>query len=174
MHCVHVCLAQDESSMSFAAWLGIREQGLLSAVVLPLLLTATLFTGSLLANALHLLHTSQQFHSRGAWLAVKNSALYYALTHEQLPSLRNYILVRWMRACGGIMNQIHLVRLMRTLYVDQGPVTEEFVFRSCMIPLLVCADFTAKQIILYSPLMFGVGACVLLLWLRCRIRAAKI
>ncbi|TYZ62771.1 hypothetical protein PybrP1_008447 [[Pythium] brassicae (nom. inval.)] len=120
----------DESNMSFAAWLGIREEGLLPAVVLPMLLTATLFTGSLLANALHLAHVSKQFHSRGVWLAVKNSALYYSLTHDQLPSLRNYIL---------------------------GPLTEEFVFRSCMIPLLVCADFTVKQIILCSPLMFGVG-----------------
>jgi prenyl protein peptidase len=40
----------------------------------------------------------------------------------------------------------------------QGPLTEEFVFRSCMVPLLVCANFSVKQIVLGSPLMFGVGA----------------
>ncbi|KAF1778628.1 CAAX amino terminal protease [Phytophthora cactorum] len=58
----------------------------------------------------------------------KNSALYYSITHDRLPSLRTYVL---------------------------GPLTEEFVFRSCMVPLLVCAEFTVKQIVLGSPLMFG-------------------
>lgn len=90
-----------------------------------------LFTGSLLANALRLLNVSKQFHTNGVWFALKNSALYYAITHDSLPSLRNFVL---------------------------GPLTEEFVFRSCMIPLLVCADFTVKQIVLGSPLTFGVGA----------------
>lgn len=46
--------------------------------------------------------------------------------------------------------------------VYQGPLTEEFVFRSCMIPLLVCANFTVKQIILGSPLTFGVGELLVL------------
>ncbi|CAI5738315.1 unnamed protein product [Peronospora destructor] len=59
---------------------------------------------------------------------LKTSALYYSITHDRLPSLRTYVL---------------------------GPLTEEFVFRSCTIPLLVCADFTVKQIVLGSPLMFG-------------------
>ncbi|KAG6618973.1 prenyl protein protease [Phytophthora cinnamomi] len=118
----------DEASMSFAQWLGIRWEGLLQAVVIPLFMTAVLFTGSLLANALRLLNVSKQFHSNGLWFAIKNSALYYSITHDRLPSLRTYVL---------------------------GPLTEEFVFRSCMVPLLVCAEFTVKQIILGSPLMFG-------------------
>ncbi|KAG3119225.1 hypothetical protein PI124_g2946 [Phytophthora idaei] len=118
----------DESSMSFAQWLGIRWEGLVQAVVVPLFVTAVLFTGSLLANALRLLNVSKQFHSNGLWFAIKNSALYYSITHDRLPSLRTYVL---------------------------GPLTEEFVFRSCMVPLLVCAEFTVKQIVLGSPLMFG-------------------
>ncbi|EGZ05811.1 prenyl protein protease [Phytophthora sojae] len=118
----------DEASMSFAQWLGIRWEGLVQAVVIPLFTTAVLFTGSLLANALRLLNVSKQFHSNGLWFAIKNSALYYSITHDRLPSLRTYIL---------------------------GPLTEEFVFRSCMVPLLVCAEFTVKQIVLGSPLMFG-------------------
>ncbi|CAH0473285.1 unnamed protein product [Peronospora belbahrii] len=118
----------DEASMSFAQWLGIRWEGLVQATIMPLFTTAVLFTGSLLANALRLLNVSKQFHSNGVWFAIKNSALYYSITHDRLPSLRTYIL---------------------------GPLTEEFVFRSCMVPLLVCANFTVKQIILGSPLMFG-------------------
>ncbi|GAB9472522.1 CAAX prenyl protease [Globisporangium polare] len=120
----------DDRSISFAAWLGIRHDGLAQAILVPLFITALLFTGSLLANAIRLLNVSKQFHSNGVWFAVKNSALYYSVTHDRLPSLRNYVL---------------------------GPLTEEFVFRSCMIPLLVCANFTVKQIILGSPLTFGVA-----------------
>ncbi|CAI5709219.1 unnamed protein product [Hyaloperonospora brassicae] len=120
----------DESSISFAQWLGIRSEGLAQAIFVPLLATAVLFTGSLLANALHLLNVSKQFHSHGWWFALKNSALYYSITHDRLPSLRTYVL---------------------------GPLTEEFVFRSCMVPLLVCAEFTAKQIVFGSPVIFGVA-----------------
>ncbi|KAI9907909.1 hypothetical protein PsorP6_003475 [Peronosclerospora sorghi] len=118
----------NETTMSFAQWLGIRLEGLIQASVIPLFATTILFTGSILANVLRLLNMSKQFHSDRVWLAIKHSALYYSMTHNRLPSLRTYVL---------------------------GPLTEEFVFRSCMIPLLVCADFTVKQIILGSPLMFG-------------------
>ncbi|CAI2164647.1 4871_t:CDS:2 [Funneliformis geosporum] len=38
-----------------------------------------------------------------------------------------------------------------------APMTEEFVFRCCMIPLLALADFTRVQIIFLSPLVFGIG-----------------
>lgn len=79
--------------MSFAQWLGIRWEGLVQAIVIPLLATAVLFTGSLLANALRLLNVSKQFHSNGLWFAVKNSALYYSITRDRLPSLRTYVLV---------------------------------------------------------------------------------
>jgi hypothetical protein len=47
--------------------------------------------------------------------------------------------------------------IIAVLCCTQGPLTEEFVFRSCMVPLLVCAEFTVKQIVLGSPLMFGAG-----------------
>ena len=80
--------------MSFAQWLGIRSEGLAQAIFVPLFATAVLFTGSLLANALHLLNVSKQFHSHGWWFALKNSALYYSITHDRLPSLRTYVLVR--------------------------------------------------------------------------------
>ncbi|TMW68492.1 hypothetical protein Poli38472_005960 [Pythium oligandrum] len=120
----------DEDSISFAEWLGIRVEGLLPALIIPLVVTAVLFAGSLVASILRLVSVSKQFQHGGMWLALKNSALYYSITHDKLPSLRNYIL---------------------------GPLTEEFVFRSCMVPLLICADFSAKQIILGSPLTFGVA-----------------
>ncbi|RLN27296.1 hypothetical protein BBJ28_00007225 [Nothophytophthora sp. Chile5] len=80
--------------MSFAQWLGIRWEGLVPAVIIPLFTTALLFTGSLLANALRLLNVSKQFHSNGLWFAIKNSALYYSITRDRLPSLRTYVLVR--------------------------------------------------------------------------------
>lgn len=89
--------------MAFADWLGIRWDGLVPAIIVPLLVTAMLFTGSLLANALRLLNVSKQFHSNGMWFAVKNSALYYSVTHDRLPSLRTYILV-CLRRINGIVH----------------------------------------------------------------------
>ncbi|CAG8466640.1 5630_t:CDS:2 [Funneliformis caledonium] len=36
-------------------------------------------------------------------------------------------------------------------------MTEEFVFRCCMVPLLALADFSRIQIIFLSPLVFGIA-----------------
>jgi hypothetical protein len=80
--------------MSFASWLGIRSDSLFEAFMLPLLLTSILFMGSLLSNGLRLYIASKQFYQDGLWYALKNSTLYYAITHEQLQSARTYIMVR--------------------------------------------------------------------------------
>ncbi|CCI39962.1 unnamed protein product [Albugo candida] len=121
---------QDDRSLSFAEWLGIRSDGLLKALIIPVVITAVLFTGSLLSNGLRILNVSRQYPSNRLCNAVRNSSFVYAMTRERLPALRNYIV---------------------------GPITEEFVFRSCMIPLLICSDFSHKQIILASPLTFGIA-----------------
>ena len=84
---------KDDNSISFAEWLGFRVDGFVAAVVIPLVMTAVLFAGSILANILRILNVSRQFHRDGLWFAIKNSALVYSVTHDQLPSLRNYVLV---------------------------------------------------------------------------------
>ncbi|GBB86271.1 hypothetical protein RclHR1_01270017 [Rhizophagus clarus] len=38
-----------------------------------------------------------------------------------------------------------------------APMTEEFVFRCCMVPLLALANFSHAQIIFLSPLVFGIA-----------------
>ncbi|CCI39961.1 unnamed protein product [Albugo candida] len=127
---VLAAFSQQDRSLSFAEWLGIRSDGLLKALIIPVVITAVLFTGSLLSNGLRILNVSRQYPSNRLCNAVRNSSFVYAMTRERLPALRNYIV---------------------------GPITEEFVFRSCMIPLLICSDFSHKQIILASPLTFGIA-----------------
>jgi hypothetical protein len=39
----------------------------------------------------------------------------------------------------------------------QGPFTEEWVFRSCMCPLLICGGFSWTQTIFLSPFFFCIG-----------------
>jgi hypothetical protein len=42
-----------------------------------------------------------------------------------------------------------------------GPLTEEWVFRSCMCPLLICGGFSWTQTIFLSPFFFGIGTDIL-------------
>ena len=39
----------------------------------------------------------------------------------------------------------------------QAPLFEEFVFRSCMLPLLISGGTGRNTIIFASPLLFGIG-----------------
>lgn len=40
----------------------------------------------------------------------------------------------------------------------QGPLTEEIVFRSCIVTVSALAGLSKKQIVFLSPLYFGIGA----------------
>lgn len=45
-----------------------------------------------------------------------------------------------------------------------GPITEEFIFRGCILALHALAGMSKKKLIFISPLYFGIGACSLLLF----------
>ncbi|KAG2493102.1 hypothetical protein HYH03_008765 [Edaphochlamys debaryana] len=45
------------------------------------------------------------------------------------------------------------LRLWRNLVA--APLTEEFVFRACMAPLLILEGFASLQVVLLTPLFFG-------------------
>jgi hypothetical protein len=92
-----------------------------AAIVIPLAITAVLFAGSLLANGLRVLSLSRQIHHDGLRFAIKNSALYYAVTRERLPSLRNYVLVRFgsILRNQGSMGSSELTR--STVYLSGPP-----------------------------------------------------
>ncbi|XP_072031711.1 CAAX prenyl protease 2-like [Amphiura filiformis] len=114
--------ADTSQSTSHSLWsyLGVRSEGILAAVFIPLLLTMVLFLGPLsmlkyedLVDALPILG------EKSIW---KDEVI-------QTFWLRNYVV---------------------------GPLTEEVVFRACMLPLLVpCMSYT--KAIFICPLFFGVA-----------------
>uniref|UniRef100_A0A1B6CF38 CAAX prenyl protease 2 n=1 Tax=Clastoptera arizonana TaxID=38151 RepID=A0A1B6CF38_9HEMI len=95
--------------------LGLRIPGLLTATVIPLLLTMTLFLGPLT------LHTIN-----GLW-ALYREPMYWVNSLGNLVWIRNHIV---------------------------APLSEEFAFRACMLPLLVQC-FQPMTAVFICPLFFG-------------------
>lgn len=111
------------TSSSFLALMGIRFEGLIPAIVLPLLLTMVLFLGPLMQLALDCPWTFMD----GVRVAL--DPWFWTLCLSDM---------RWLR------NQV------------VAPLTEELVFRACMLPMLVpCAG--PSTAILTCPLFFGVA-----------------
>lgn len=47
--------------------------------------------------------------------------------------------------------------MAETYTITQGPITEECLFRSAAVPLLLVAGCSIKRIIFFSPLVFGLA-----------------
>ncbi|KAG9458987.1 hypothetical protein H6P81_003495 [Aristolochia fimbriata] len=107
---------------------GIRLDHLWLAVVFPVFLTSLLYGGSFVSNVLHL---------AGTWKEEK-------FVHLTLQ---------------GVMNGIHSNRanVMAWRNYVVAPLTEELVFRACMIPLLLCGGYKTYNIIFLSPIFFSLA-----------------
>ncbi len=141
--------------------LGIRWTGLLRAIVLPLALTAVLFLGSIvmwvadwrtygkpllfdsyrgkLIRAAVNLRTSvaESLHIRlGCTFGAALLSEYFIRPPHSAPCLSPADVIVWRN------------------YVV-GPLTEEFAFRSCMLPLLLTDGVAPHKAVLVTPLLFG-------------------
>lgn len=111
--------------------IGFRTDGILSAIFLPLILTMILFLGPLsvqLANGIWNVYSGEE--PKSIFERVRIFALVIWLAY-----LQNLL---WLRN--------HIV----------APLSEELVFRSCMIPILL-QSFSPMTSIFITPLFFGVG-----------------
>ncbi|XP_052767796.1 CAAX prenyl protease 2-like [Mya arenaria] len=109
--------SSKDSAHTFLEWLGLRFSGLITALVIPLLLTMVLFLGPL---SLHYIDGVFRL---------------YLEPRYWVTSCKNYI---WLR------NHV------------AAPISEEFIFRACMLPLLV-PHFGEGWSIFIAPLFFGVA-----------------
>jgi hypothetical protein len=50
-----------------------------------------------------------------------------------------------------------VVTLFEDELFDEAPITEELVFRACIIPLLLCGGFKMYNIMFFSPVLFSLG-----------------
>lgn len=111
-----LCYGQT-TNVSIWEIMGFRTSGIALAIIVPFLLTATLFLGSI------------------CLLALNGSLITYAQPSYWVESVQNIL---WQRN--------HIV----------APLSEEFTFRACMMPLLL-QSFSPKTAIFLTPLFFGVA-----------------
>ncbi|XP_004302998.1 PREDICTED: CAAX prenyl protease 2 [Fragaria vesca subsp. vesca] len=112
---------------------GIRIDHIWQAVVFPLALTALMYAGSLTFMSLLLIHSLREdVNCRGG--------LIKSISVEAVASLRSI--------ASSVMHWRNYV---------VAPVTEELVFRACMIPLLLCAGFQKNTVIFVCPIFFSLA-----------------
>ncbi|EEE63398.1 hypothetical protein OsJ_18210 [Oryza sativa Japonica Group] len=118
-----------DSSVVLAVF-GIRRDHLLQAVAIPLLLTSLVYAGSFVARL---------------WLLANSCGGGY-----EEPE------IGWaQRLAHRIRASVGDVMVWRNCVV--APITEELVFRACMVPLLLCGGFKIYNIIFLSPVFFSLA-----------------
>ncbi|XP_060201222.1 CAAX prenyl protease 2 [Lycium barbarum] len=115
---------------------GIRLDHIWQAVVFPLALTSLMYAGTLILNLLLLLDSGQEDRENGSSLLdiIKN------VVHEFIES---------------ISSMAYNIQAWRNYFV--APLTEELVFRACMIPLLLCGGFSTSTVVFLCPIFFSLA-----------------
>jgi prenyl protein peptidase len=132
----------SKNSHQLIDWIGFRlDLNTMKAVLVAIFLTAVLFAGPLVQYAISEYMLRSVFQSydydtykekKNEWHVSRSICSYFALIKAELNDIcfwRNYVI---------------------------SPFTEEFVFRSCMLPLLV-AHFDMARSVLIAPLFFGLA-----------------
>ncbi|XP_043697765.1 CAAX prenyl protease 2 isoform X2 [Telopea speciosissima] len=125
-----------EASSVLGAY-GIRLDHLWHAVVIPISLTSLVYTGSLVSKFMSLLSSWNQHEICGEG------------------SLSECVKIASQRFLERISEMASNVLVWRNYFV--APLTEELVFRACMIPLLLCGEFGTYKVMLLSPIFFSLA-----------------
>ncbi|KAK4478732.1 hypothetical protein RD792_014230 [Penstemon davidsonii] len=125
-----------DASNLFAVY-GIRLDHIWQALVFPLVLTSFMYTGSFVRKFLSMLQESNEHLGDGGNLSnfciksIFSEFIDWAVSNSSnISSWRNYFV---------------------------APLTEELVFRACMIPLLLCGGFSTYTVIFMCPVFFSLG-----------------
>ncbi|CAA7400217.1 unnamed protein product [Spirodela intermedia] len=113
---------------------GIRLDHLWRAVFIPTLLTSLVYTGSLVSKVVIFFQSPVEAETSSRWSLME-------ITGRQI--------------LDSILNVGSNMLFWRSFLV--APVTEEIVFRACMIPLLLCGGFKTLSIIFFSPIFFSLA-----------------
>ncbi|KAF5823826.1 putative CAAX prenyl protease 2 [Helianthus annuus] len=116
---------------------GIRLHHTWEAVVFPLCLTSLTYIGSFILKILSIWSSWAEHGDRQIDISF----------HGLKSGLQN--LINWM------VSAVYDISVWRMYIV--APLTEELVFRACMISLLLCGGFKAYTVILLSPVLFSLG-----------------
>ncbi|TXG58286.1 hypothetical protein EZV62_016115 [Acer yangbiense] len=126
-----------EEASSLVGVYGIRSDHMWQAVVFPLSLTSLMYAGSLVLKSMSLLKSWKKNMNDGGGVSSDciKSALQTFLDYmismaSDVMAWRNYVV---------------------------APLTEELVFRACMIPLLLCGGFKIYTVIFLCPVFFSLA-----------------
>ncbi|CAA6663724.1 unnamed protein product [Spirodela intermedia] len=129
-----ICLWGFEPAPSIFGIFGIRLDHLWRAVFIPTLLTSLVYTGSLVSKVVIFFQSPVEAETSSRWSLME-------ITGRQI--------------LDSILNVGSNMLFWRSFLV--APVTEEIVFRACMIPLLLCGGFKTLSIIFFSPIFFSLA-----------------
>ncbi|XP_059646705.1 CAAX prenyl protease 2 [Cornus florida] len=116
---------------------GIRSDHIWQAVVFPLSLTSLMYAGSLVLKSLSLLNSLNEH-----WNSLGDHAS---------DCIKNVL----QEFTGWMFSVASSVSAWRNYFV--APLTEELVFRACMIPLLLCGGFKTYTVIFFCPIFFSLA-----------------
>lgn len=116
---------------------GIRLDHVWQAAVYPVSLTSLLYAGSLVLKSMSLLNSRKEHwnDSEGHSSNCINNVLQMVI--------------------GKMFSIASNVSAWRNYFV--APLTEELVFRACMIPLLLCGGFKTYGVIFFCPIFFSLA-----------------
>ncbi|KAK9289812.1 hypothetical protein L1049_007972 [Liquidambar formosana] len=125
-----------EVPLLFGAY-GIRMDHIWHAVVFPLSLTSLMYAGSLVLKSLLLVNSWKEYKSMDGGLS------FNCIKH--LPQ----------KFLGWMISIASDILAWRNYVV--APLTEELVFRACMIPLLLCGGFKTYTVVFLCPIFFSLA-----------------
>ncbi|KAI9090744.1 hypothetical protein K1719_028597 [Acacia pycnantha] len=116
---------------------GVRADHIWQAAIIPLFLTSLMYAGSIFLKYLLLLDSWRQYRSSGG-------SLTFNLCKNAL-----------LKFLDCFLTTLSNVLAWRTCIV--APITEELVFRACMVPLLLCGGLKIYSVILLCPIFFSLA-----------------
>lgn len=116
---------------------GIRADHLWQAVVFPLCLTSLCYSGTFVSKVVSLVSAWKDDYCCGE------------------ACLFEFIKLSPKRLLCWIQSIASNILAWRTYVV--APLTEELVFRACMIPVLLCGGFKTFNVIFLSPILFSLA-----------------
>lgn len=135
--CAFILPVRRWDSSTLLGVYGIRLDHIWQAVIIPLSLTSLMYAGSLVLKSLLLLDSWKDQWNHGDRMSVD--------------SVKDILgkSVMWMQSVSSN------IMVWRNFIV--APLTEELVFRACMIPLLLCGGFTTYNAVFLCPVFFSLA-----------------
>ncbi|XP_022144723.1 CAAX prenyl protease 2 [Momordica charantia] len=125
-----------EFSLLLGAY-GIRADHIWQVVVFPLSLTSLMYAGSMILKSLLLVDSWREYMNHGEGSLVDCASFFW----------RNFL--DWG------LSTVSNVLAWRNYVV--APLTEELVFRACMIPVLLSGGFKPTTVIFLCPILFSLA-----------------